>query len=160
MQPSVTPSIVRIFENDIEIGSIPKELYLNIQKSAYKDWGLYLFQALNILWLTFKWFLKSALLIPVLWFICALLFALIDQSEITKFLSIIQTNSPLENTTLFVTSSFLTFIFCLMATFITMTTMGFNNFGYINKFDQKIHRIIRSFLEVPTMGAITIKFEN
>lgn len=153
--PKMNTSIARVWVNDIEVGSLPLATYKAVQESVKREKRLYLAFAWEFLCAFFRAF--GALFRNVPWVTFALLMAmaLFDPASFTGLIADLRTADP-ESVTkgvrVLLQTSFLITFLCI---FMAVLTAG-RKFGFKNPFDAALSRRIRSLLEVPTDGELTI----
>lgn len=148
-------SIARVWVNDIEVGSLPLATYKAVQASVKRQKRLYFAFAWEFLCALFRAFVAIFRNVP--WVALALFMALavFDPASFTGLIADLRTADPESITkgvrALLQTSFLITFLCIFMA----VVTAG-RKFGFKNPFDAALSRRIRSLLEVPTDGELTI----
>lgn len=155
----MTTIIARVQVNGIEVGSLPRETYDLIVKSVKEDRRLYLSYAVNViagLWRILLLLLRS---VPWLLFVMFLLLVMFDPNSFTALITELRTADPAEITKavqqLLIYSWFILCGALPIAIVLCPSTYSFNN-----PFSEAVSHRIRSMLEVPTEGQLTVTFSE
>lgn len=152
--------VARVYVNTIEVGSIPLQDYLDMRKMAFRDYKNYIAQTFNYLYTAFIVVNRIIMSVPAIWFTVALIFALFDTSIITDFFSLVQSNTPQQNTDLFIyilnRSLMLSSLLTLLM--FPLTGCDLNRYGFQDKFQLSVARKLMKELEVPALGKIEISY--
>lgn len=154
--------VARVLVNSIEVGSIPLQDYLDMRRKAFRDYKNYIAQAFNYLYTTFIVINRIIKNVPAIWFAFALIFTLFDSSIITDFFSLVQSNSPQQNTDLFI---YILNRSLILSSFITLlmfplTGCDLTRYGFQDKFQLSVAKQLMKELEVPALGKIEVTYSK
>lgn len=147
--------IARIFINEIEVGSMPRDQYLEIVAEAKKTPGRFLEYIKQFAKLLGRIAVRSARLLPYVIFLIAGILAvsspelLATQVEYTLSL----TGRDLGVELRFWLVFFFLINFAILSGAVALRRL---DLGYTNPVDQAIYRRIRSIMEVPAHGSMTV----
>lgn len=151
----MTAAIARVFVNEIEVGALPADQYNKIVKTVRTDRRLYVAQALNYFNVAWRFLVLTLRFVPVLWFIMLVLAEIIQPSSVTDFIASMRQATPAEVNHAICWALGAGWIFSMVVVTFCMG-LGVYPTGVVDEFDGKINRHIRSLLEVPAEGTMTV----
>lgn len=153
-------SIARVYVNQVEVGALPATQYHAVVKQARRDWRLHVLQGFNVAAVLVRFLLTSLRLVPLLWFMVAVLLGIWYPDSITEFVASFPTLSPSQVSQSFqhmlLWSTFVTGVSLMLRAALTGSSAGFQPYGYINMIDRAVSRRIREILEVPAEGDMMV----
>ncbi|MBP7255365.1 MAG: hypothetical protein KBA19_06790 [Negativicutes bacterium] len=149
--------VVKIFMNNIEVGSIPFELYEKIKKDSYSSKRNYMLQVIKIFTLILNLVFKTIFYIPVAWTIFLILILTFDSNSLVDFISFLKDSSPELIANFIKQTLFLSFMITIMSVFISHI-ISFKKVTTV--FDQAIEEAILKLLEIPERGKLFIQVEK
>lgn len=151
--------IARIYVNDIEVGSLPSHVYRKIVTEAKRDKRLYFAQAMNFILVVLQLTASVFKYIPFTLILFLLLGFIAGPDILVELVRASRTASP-EYVVGFIGRTLLSAA-CFNLTVLT-AGMGFGSlrFGYVNHFDAAISRRVKSLLEVPADGDLSVIIQS
>ncbi|MBU9439112.1 hypothetical protein KTE91_28945 [Burkholderia multivorans] len=150
-----TAAIARVYVNDVEVGALPADQYNRIVKDVRADRRLYVAQAMNYIGFVWRFVAHSLRFVPIFWFAALVVAEILGPSIVTDLIAAMRQATPTEVNhgicwmlgagMIF---SMLTVSFCMFA--------GAYPSGLVDEFEAKISRQIRSLLEVPAEGTMSV----
>jgi len=150
-------AILRVSVNGIEVGSLPEGLYEEIRKDVRRNKWLYVrqgFSFLNAILVVLSRFLAYAAILSVLF---SMLVAVASPDTTATVWAALMKATPdqvangfrsMAGLVLFVTGLCMLAMLCLK---------GFSYFGAVDVFQREINHYVRTVLEVPSEGPMTIR---
>ncbi|PWC98978.1 MULTISPECIES: hypothetical protein [Pseudomonas] len=156
----MSSSIARIHVNGIEVGSLPVEIYNTIAASVRQDRRLYLAYAVRILGVGLRMLLWGTCAVPVFLMMALVFLLIVEPASITDLIATTRVATPEAITAGLRATVLYTWIgmIVLIPTFLALFTPGYIAFN--NPFTDAINRRVRSMLEVPTEGPLSVFIEN
>lgn len=155
----MTASIARVQVNGIEVGSLPIETYNAIAKNVRKDRRLYLAWVIETIMTALRLLYRFLSAMPSLVVGLFLLWVVVSPDTFTVLLTDLRAADPQAITDGL--SKLLRYTFTTLIVSIPLAPLLFPRIiRFQNPFDAALSRQIRSQLEVPTEGELTIIFEN
>lgn len=152
--------VARVYVNTIEVGSIPLQDYFDMKKKSFREYKNYIAQAFNYLYTLFIIASRVIMNVPAIWFTIALILAFFDSTIITDFFSVVQSNSPQQNTDLFIyilNRSLMLSAFVVLLMF-PLTGGDLTRYGFQDKFQLSVVNQLMKILEVPALGDIEVTY--
>ncbi|MBF4453839.1 hypothetical protein IRT38_00225 (plasmid) [Acinetobacter sp. SK-43] len=152
--------VARVYVNSIEVGSIPLQDYLDMRRNAFRNYKNYIAQAFNYLHTAFIVMNRIIMSVPAIWFAIALIFTLFDSSIITDFFTLVQSNSPQQNTDLFIYILNRSLILSSLLTLLMFPLTGcdLTRYGFQDKFQLSVAKQLMKELGEPALGTIEITY--
>lgn len=149
--------------NGIDVGSMPLEQYHAIVKKVKKDWRNRIVSAFSVLHYLFRiasvyceYFIKTLVIFMALFFISSIT----SPSSVTELISSLKYSTPTDITTLIHTITNFAILISIFSFIMMLFFMPHTRFNYISPFDVAINKIIRTIMEVPANGDVTVSIEN
>jgi hypothetical protein len=152
----MSAAIARVFVNSVEVGSLPVEQYQEIVRQTRADKRLYVGQALSALNVLFRFLVKALLMVPVFYFFLFVLLEMGGPSNVTDFITAMRQATPAEVEHAIRMMLGWGFEFSAVLVFMAYGLGGYST-GYVDPFDVRIAGRIRSLLEVPAEGVLTVE---
>ena len=153
----MTAPIARFQVNGIEIGSLPRDTYDNIVQSVRGERRLYVAYAVNIIGGMVRALRLILRCIPLFLFTAFVMLAVLDPESFTSLIAELRTAEPAQITQAVRTLLLYTIVLlCVLLPVVVALSPSF--FSIRSPFSDAISRRIRSMLEVPTEGDLTVTF--
>lgn len=151
--------VVNIYINGIEIGSLPLALYQDVKRQVYRRPWLYLRQLVNVL----RCFILAAGLmfrcLPLLWLALGVVVLLGDPAALATVIDLLRSASGVEVVNsmkqgFIMSLQFLSFVMMMFS--IVFSHRFCRWVGFTNVFDNEINYRIRSLLDAPGEGDMSV----
>lgn len=151
-------SIVRVFVNDVEVGSVPTEQFLQIKKNARADIRLYLDQAINLFCVFTNFVYSAFLVVPYVLIFGLFLLLMFDSTTFQEMLEAFRSSSTAEITIFFKNLCSITIT---ISVFVKSASIPFGHyFGFKNSFNNSVAKTLRQVLETPVEGKMFLRFDK
>jgi uncharacterized membrane-anchored protein len=151
----MTTATARVYVNNVEVGALPVEHYRRMVAEVRKERWLYLAQLGNLLSVAMNILTMMLRMFPIL--LCAPLLAMaaLSPETMTAVIELLRTAAAAEIT--HTLQSYLSII-TLLTFFSVFIAAVFSNFrfGYVDQFDLRINERLRTLMEVPAEGSVTV----
>ena len=149
---------VRVYANDVDVGTLTTDKYKAICAEAKRDWMLYLAQGLNCGYVAFRMMCNLLRVVPILIFWLLILDALYDPDGFTEII-----NGLVKEPAVFA-SDFLRLAIQIAVPMIAIIAISFalfghaagRAFGFVDVFDSAINKRIRQTLKLPVNADLKI----
>jgi len=150
-------SILRVSVNGVEVGSLPEELYEKISREVRRNKWLYVLQGfsfLNSVLVVLSRFLEYAAILSVLFSIFVAVYS--PDTTATVWAALMRA-TPEQVANGFRAMAELTLFMTGLGMLAMLSLKGFDYFGAVDVIQREINRYVRTYLEVPSEGHMTIR---
>ncbi|MDP5168553.1 hypothetical protein [Pseudomonas syringae] len=142
--------------NGIEVGSLPLELYNSIVDLVRKDRRLYVAYVFQGLWLFLRVAAAATVATPSAVLIMFAFLVAVDPTSFTEFVVQLRDSTPEQITSALRQLLYLGWVLGMVFLPVYLIVVRPKKFAFNNPFEAAISRRIRSMLEVPTEGTLSV----
>lgn len=150
--------VVKIFINNVEVGSIPRTQYEKIKKDTYRNKKNYILQIINFVEVVSTVIFKIMLSVAFIWFALFLIYLVYDPDQITYLITMFKEQKP-EQITQSLRAMFMVGVMFSIIYLTLESVVVRSKFGYENAFKSSIEENILAIMEVPERGKVRIKID-
>lgn len=151
----MTSEVARVFVNEVEVGALPAEQYRQIVKDVRRDKRLILAQSLNYGHVAYMFFAKTVLRWPVTLLACVALLEVSTPATVVDMITMIRAATPTEaNGAMGLILGWSWVVSCLFEAGCRLVWNRHS--GLIDCFDESVNFRIRSLLQEPVEGRLSV----
>ncbi|VVE18395.1 MULTISPECIES: hypothetical protein [Pandoraea] len=148
-------AIARVYVNDIEVGALPADQYDKIVNTVRANRRIYVVQAVNYCSVLWRFLTSSLRRVPILWFVMLVAAEVFAPSSVTNVIAVLRQATPALLNQQLCSLIWTGWLFSMVIHAVYIAFFSYP-MGYVNEFEARISRHIRSLLEVPAEGTMMV----
>lgn len=155
----MTTPIARFQVNGIEIGSLPRTVYDDIQRAVRRDPALYYAYCINVTGALLRALYFCIRMVPLLLFLALAFLVMLDPDSFTSMVGALRAAEPAEVTHA-ARATLLCVTAAVMVIVLIVSLIKPSNLAIRDPFSEAVSHNVRRLLEVPTEGPLTVEFDD